>query len=617
MQQWEADGHLPLRPCRALATRCSPSTRRRPPSAARCTSATCSATPTPTPSPASSACAGKAVFYPIGWDDNGLATERRVQNFTGVRCDPSLPFDPDVPRAVPRRRARRTTAPSRSAGPTSSSSAARSPTSTSRRSRSCSAASACRSTGRCSTPPSATALAVSASARSCATWPAARRTSRTRPRCTTSTSAPRSPRPRWKIARSPARYHQLAFHRTATEQRRRRRPAHRHHPPRAARQLRRHGRPSRRPALPAAVRHHRAHAAVRRRGAHPRPPPRRPREGHRHRDDLHVRRHHRRHLVARAEPAVARAHRLRRPLRHRDARVDHHRRRASRPTQQIAGLAPKQAQKQIVELLQASRARCSASRAPSRIPVKFYERGSRPLEIVATRQWYIRNGGRDDAAARRAGGPRQRAHVAPAVHAAPLRQLGRRPERRLADQPPAVLRRADPAVVPARRRRQPRLRPGARAQRRPAAGRPVDRLPRRLHQRPARRARRLHRRPRRHGHVGHVVAHTADRRRHGKRTDDACSIGSSRWTCARRATTSSARGCSPRWCAATTSTAARRGATLRCRAGSSIPTARRCRRARATSSPRCTCSSSTAPTPSATGRRAAGPVSTPRSTRAR
>ena len=39
--------------------------------------------------------AGKAVFYPIGWDDNGLATERRVQNFYGVRCDPSQPYDPD------------------------------------------------------------------------------------------------------------------------------------------------------------------------------------------------------------------------------------------------------------------------------------------------------------------------------------------------------------------------------------------------------------------------------------------------------------------------------------------------------------------------------------------
>ena len=38
---------------------------------------------------------GKQVFYPIGWDDNGLATERRVQNFTGVRCDPSLPYDPE------------------------------------------------------------------------------------------------------------------------------------------------------------------------------------------------------------------------------------------------------------------------------------------------------------------------------------------------------------------------------------------------------------------------------------------------------------------------------------------------------------------------------------------
>src|SRR5262245_18579882 len=33
---------------------------------------------------------GKAVFYPIGWDDNGLPTERRVQNHFGVRCDPTL-----------------------------------------------------------------------------------------------------------------------------------------------------------------------------------------------------------------------------------------------------------------------------------------------------------------------------------------------------------------------------------------------------------------------------------------------------------------------------------------------------------------------------------------------
>jgi valyl-tRNA synthetase len=37
---------------------------------------------------------GFEVFYPMGWDDNGLPTERRVQNFYGVRCDPSLPYDP-------------------------------------------------------------------------------------------------------------------------------------------------------------------------------------------------------------------------------------------------------------------------------------------------------------------------------------------------------------------------------------------------------------------------------------------------------------------------------------------------------------------------------------------
>ena len=38
---------------------------------------------------------GKTVFYPMGWDDNGLPTERRVQNYYGVCCDTSLPYDPD------------------------------------------------------------------------------------------------------------------------------------------------------------------------------------------------------------------------------------------------------------------------------------------------------------------------------------------------------------------------------------------------------------------------------------------------------------------------------------------------------------------------------------------
>jgi valyl-tRNA synthetase len=46
---------------------------------------------------------GKHVFYPMGWDDNGLPTERRVQNYFGVRCDPSLPYDPDFTPPVARK----------------------------------------------------------------------------------------------------------------------------------------------------------------------------------------------------------------------------------------------------------------------------------------------------------------------------------------------------------------------------------------------------------------------------------------------------------------------------------------------------------------------------------
>jgi valyl-tRNA synthetase len=37
---------------------------------------------------------GKNIAYPMGWDDNGLPTERRVQNYLGIRCNPHLPYDP-------------------------------------------------------------------------------------------------------------------------------------------------------------------------------------------------------------------------------------------------------------------------------------------------------------------------------------------------------------------------------------------------------------------------------------------------------------------------------------------------------------------------------------------
>ncbi len=44
---------------------------------------------------------GKSVFYPMGWDDNGLPTERRVQNYYLVQCDPALPYDPDFVTPTP------------------------------------------------------------------------------------------------------------------------------------------------------------------------------------------------------------------------------------------------------------------------------------------------------------------------------------------------------------------------------------------------------------------------------------------------------------------------------------------------------------------------------------
>lgn len=50
---------------------------------------------------------GKMVFYPMGWDDNGLPTERRVENFYGVVCDSQLAYQPDfrAPDKVPAQRA--------------------------------------------------------------------------------------------------------------------------------------------------------------------------------------------------------------------------------------------------------------------------------------------------------------------------------------------------------------------------------------------------------------------------------------------------------------------------------------------------------------------------------
>ena len=124
----------------------------------------------------------------------------------------------------------------------------------------------------------------------------------------------------------------------------------------------------------------------------------------------------------------------------------------------------------------AARVRRPGRRADSRTQrmANFYEKGDKPLEIVATRQWYIRNGGRDaelrdellDAGRRDRTGSRPTCGTATTTGSSGLN----------GDwlvSPPAVLRRAVPGLVPARRRRRARLRRPDRARRGRAAGRPV------------------------------------------------------------------------------------------------------------------------------------------------
>ena len=110
----------------------------------------------------------------------------------------------------------------------------------------------------------------------------------------------------------------------------------------------------------------------------------------------------------------------------------------------------------------AARARPGGSRvSPARSPTRSSSsrRATDPLEIVTTRQWYIRNGGRDADLRAATAGPRRGAGLAPGrAWRSATQNWVSGPRRRLADQPPAVLRRADPAVVRRRPARQPRLR---------------------------------------------------------------------------------------------------------------------------------------------------------------
>ncbi len=240
---------------------------------------------------------GREVFYPMGWDDNGLNVERRVQILTGTRVRPVAAVRPRLPAA-------REGVEEGQADPGQPAQLRRAVRQGGRAARGelLRPVVEPRPVGRLDPdlphdrprgdPGQPARLRPAGRARPGLPVRGAHAVGRRLPlgRRPGRAAGPRDPR---RLPQDPLR--------------RARRPGDldRHHPPRAAAGLRRPRRPPRRRALPAAVREVGAHPAVRRRGADRRPRAGRARQGHRHRHDLHLRRHDRRHLVARARPRPA------------------------------------------------------------------------------------------------------------------------------------------------------------------------------------------------------------------------------------------------------------------------------------------------------------------------
>ena len=491
------------------ATRCSPSTRRRPPCRARCTWARLLVHPHRLRRPL------PAHAGPRGLLPDGLGRQRPQRRAPGPAphrhpLRPVAALRPRLPAA--REGVARRTSRSPSAGPTSSSCAARSSSSSRRPTSTCGPTSACRSTGTTATAPSA---------------PRRRASQRGFLRLLARDLAYRSEAPtlwdvdfRTAVAQAeledreiPGAYHKLRFRGP-----RRRGPVDRHHPPRAAAGLRGPRRPPRRRALPAAVRaRRRTHAAVRRRGPDRRPRAGRPRQGHRHRHDLHLRRHHRRHVVARARPRAAARGPARRP-----AAPGH----LGRPRVGVGRRRPPPRPPTTSwPAARSSRRRPASSSCwprpgliegeprPITHPVKFWENGTRPLEIVTSNQWFIRYPDKDAMLARGkelAWWPDfMRVRYENWVNG--LQGDWNITRQRFFGVP-------FPAWYPIDadgRGRLPVAHPGRRG-RRCRSTRPPT-VPPGLRRRPARPAGRLHGRPRRDGHLGHVVAVAPDRHRLGRR----------------------------------------------------------------------------------------------------
>jgi valyl-tRNA synthetase len=282
--------------------------------------------------------------------------------------------------------------------------------------------------------------------------------------------------------------------------------------------------------------------------------------------------------------------------------------------QRLAGLRSKNAQDEIAAML-AEAGEMDGDPRPITHPVKFFEKGDKPLEIVSSRQWYIRNGGRDDDLRQALIDRGDEMNWVPSYmqtrYTSWIEGLNGDwliSRQRFFGVPIPLWYPLDAAGEPVWD--QPLIRPriNSRSTRRPTF--------------PPATTRRNAARPR--ASWANPTSWTPGRRRRSRRRSRPAgeptrtsTPAPSRWTSAHRRTTSSAPGCSRPLSGRTSMPTPSRGRTARSAAGSSIRIARRCRSRRATSSSPPNCSSNTAPTPFATGHRRVAPAPTRRSTKAR
>ena len=386
---------------------------------------------------------GRNVFFPIGWDDNGLATERRVQNYYGVRCDPTQPYDPDFAPPyrgdVPRRDHQR------GAGVAAQLHRPVPGADGHRRGRLRGALPAPRHVVRLDD-------AVHHHRRPQPPGQPGGLPPQPRPRRGLQRRGPdrvgrrRPHRRRPGRDRGPRAARRLPPHRLP---RRRRRRAHRHDAAGADRELRRPRRPPRRRALPAAVRHDGAHAAcsTSRFRSSPTPSPSRTRAPASPWSAPSATPPTSRGGASSTCPTRSVIGRDGRFLAATPAWLDSDAgtrrvRRAGRPDGQAGPGGDGRAAPRVGRAARRAaaahapgevlRARQPAARDRHQPPVVHPQRRARP------------------GPPRDVPRPRQGAGVVPRPHAPPLRPLGGGAQRRLAGQPPALLRRADPAVVPGR-----------------------------------------------------------------------------------------------------------------------------------------------------------------------